>query len=174
MNNLILSLISAMGMIVVAGAAVIYWRRASGLQFRWFWAGAGLWAVAVALKLLCYVLLDGIILAWISKSVQSRASFVGAAGLYLGARSSLFEMGLTFLAALRWRQLGRDANRAIGIGFGAGAWPKIARDVAISCCFSLMNLGSGSPAAMRMNVSCRCRRWSRLPLRRARGGSGWQ
>ena len=109
-------------MMVVAGSAVIYWRRASGLQFRWFWAGASLWAVAVVLKALFSMLLDGIILACIGTHVQSRVSFVLAGGLYLGFRSSLFEMGLTFLAVLLWRQLGRDANRAIGIGMGAGAF----------------------------------------------------
>jgi len=45
-----------------------------------------------------------------------------AGGLFLGVQSSLFEIGLTLLAVLIWRQFGRDADRAIGIGVGAGAF----------------------------------------------------
>ena len=48
--------------------------------------------------------------------------FVLAGGLFVGAYSSLFEIGLTLLAVIIWRKLGTDANRAIGIGIGAGAF----------------------------------------------------
>jgi len=51
-------------------------------------------------------------------------------GLFLGIQSSLFEIGLTFLAVLIWRQLGRDADRAIGIGIGAGAFEALLLGIA--------------------------------------------
>jgi hypothetical protein len=48
--------------------------------------------------------------------------YVALGGLFVGVQSSLFEMGLTLLAVLIRRQLGRDAGRAITIGVGAGAF----------------------------------------------------
>src|SRR4051812_29359426 len=42
--------VPGMGMILVSVLAVIVWRRASGADLLSFWAGAGLWAAAVALK----------------------------------------------------------------------------------------------------------------------------
>jgi len=48
--------------------------------------------------------------------------FVIAGGAFVGIQSSLFEIGLTIVAGRIWRQLGQDANRAIGIGIGAGAF----------------------------------------------------
>jgi hypothetical protein len=52
----------------------------------------------------------------------------------------LFEIGLTFLAVCMWRQLGRDANRAIGIGIGAGS-------------FEAGLLGAGSLVAMLLAIA---------------------
>ena len=39
MDNVAIALIPAVGMMIVAGAAVFVWRRISKLQFRWFWVG---------------------------------------------------------------------------------------------------------------------------------------
>jgi hypothetical protein len=125
MNDVITSLVSSVGMLVVAGIAVIYWRRVSGLQFRWFWVGAGLWTVAVILKGLLSGPLTNCMAGWIFKAGQSHAFQVLGGGLFVGLQSSLFEIGLTFFAVLLWRTLGRDADRAIGIGLGAGAFEAI-------------------------------------------------
>jgi uncharacterized membrane protein YhfC len=116
-----LTLISAVGMMVVAIAAVIYWRRATKLPFRWFWLGAGLWTVAVALKVVCAMLANAPVIGFLKAHV-SRTFLVIDGGLFIGLESSLFEIGLTLLAVLVWRQLGKDADRAIGIGVGAGAF----------------------------------------------------
>ena len=48
--------------------------------------------------------------------------YVALSALFIGVQSSVFEMGITLLAALIWRQLGRDASRAITIGIGAGSF----------------------------------------------------
>ena len=37
-------------MMLVGITAVVCWRLKTSLPFRWFWAGAGLWTVAVAIK----------------------------------------------------------------------------------------------------------------------------
>jgi hypothetical protein len=120
-TNLYLSLVSAAGMMLVAVAAVVFWRRLTRLRYRWFWVGAALWAIAVAIKFGIAIPTNGPIYKSLSQSF-SPAAFVAAGGLYGGVQSSLCEIGLTWLAVLVWRDWGRDADRAIGIGVGAGAF----------------------------------------------------
>lgn len=135
MDNVTISFIPAVGMMIVASAAVIFWHRVSKLQFRWFWMGAGLWVVAVALKMACGLLTNEPVIGFLKESLSYPLLILGG-GLYFGIQSSLFEIGLTFMAVLFWRQIGRDANLAIGIGIGAGAFEAfllgIASIVAIS------------------------------------------
>lgn len=139
MDNVTISLIPAVGMMIVASAAVVYWRRVSKLQLRWFWLGAGLWTVAVALKVVCALLTNKAAIGFMKDNLSYPLQILGG-GLFVGIQSSLFEIGLTLVAVLIWRQLGRDANRAIGIGIGAGAFEAfllgIASFVAILACLS--------------------------------------
>jgi len=121
MNNATISLIPAVGMMVVGVLAVCWWRRVSGLKLRWFWAGAGLWTVAVALKVLCALVTNAPVIGFMKENM-SHPLLVLAGGLYVGIQSSFFEIGLTLLAVAIWRKLARDAGRAIGIGVGAGAF----------------------------------------------------
>ncbi len=129
MNNITISLIPATGMIIVAAAAVFYWRRLTMLQFKWFWAGAGLWIVAVILKLICALLANEAVMGFLKERLSYWA-FVSAGGLFIGIQSSIFEIGLTLLAVLIWLQFGQDARRAIGIGIGAGAFEAIILGIA--------------------------------------------
>lgn len=124
-DKVVISLVPALGMMLVAVGAVCFWRHISGIRFRWFWIGAALWAVAVALKLGCNMLTSGPLLSFM-KSRLSYPLFVVSGGCYIGIQSSVFEMGLTLLAVLIWRQLGTDAGKAIGIGVGAGALEALA------------------------------------------------
>ena len=119
MDNIALSIINAFGMMAVGSGAVIYWRRAAKLEFKWFWAGAALWAAAVALKIICAVLSNNIIFGYF-KAKLSFTSYLIIGGLFAGVQSGFFEIGLTLLAVLIWRQLGKNADRATGIGMGAG------------------------------------------------------
>jgi uncharacterized membrane protein YhfC len=114
-------LVSAACMMLVALGAVFYWRRLTGLQLRWFWLGAGLWFVAVAIKVAWAIATNAILFDWLVHAVSYPAYLVWG-GLYGGVQSSLCEIGLTLLAVLIWRQLGDSAERAIGIGIGAGAF----------------------------------------------------
>jgi len=119
--DLLLALVSGLGMIVVAAAAVIYWRWVSHARFRWFWIGAGLWTVAVAVKVLAALATNAAVIGWLKGSLPYPL-FVACAGVFGGLQSSLCEMGFTLLAVWIWRALGRDAGQAIAIGVGAGAF----------------------------------------------------
>lgn len=78
----------------------------------------------MALKFVCALLTNPAVIGFFQKNLAYPLYVLGG-GLYLGIQSSLFEIGLTLLAVLLWRQLGRDTDRAIGIGLGAGAFEAI-------------------------------------------------
>jgi len=114
-------LVPGLGMMLVAVLAVVDWHRTSRAQARWFWVGAGLWTIAVALKLTCAVLTNAALFTFL-KRVLPNPLYIAGGGLYVGVQSSVFEMGFTILAGLIWRQLGKDSARAIAVGVGAGAF----------------------------------------------------
>lgn len=113
-------LITGPGMMLVAVMGVIIWRRAARVPMGWFWAGAALWAVAVAMKVAIALATNAAVFGWM-KHALSHSLFVAGGSLWLGFLTGITEIGLTFAAVLRWRQLGADANRAIAVGVGAGA-----------------------------------------------------
>jgi hypothetical protein len=114
-------LIPGLGMMLVGVIAVLYWHRRSGAQARWFWVGAGLWTISVALKLGCAILTNASVIGPL-KRVLPFPTYVACGGLYVGIQSSVFEIGFTILAGLIWKQLGKDSSRAIAVGVGAGAF----------------------------------------------------
>ena len=144
MDNVTLGIFPAVGMMIVAAVFVAYWRRVSKLQFKWFWVGAGLWTVAVILKTVFALLAHKKALSMMEEHL-SYPLFIIAGGLFVGAYSSLFEIGLTLLAVIIWRKLGTDANRAIGIGIGAGTFEAFLLGVAVlvTVCISLAGLPGG-------------------------------
>jgi uncharacterized membrane protein YhfC len=127
--DMILWLVPGLGMILVAAAAVMYWRRVSRVAMKWFWVGAGLWIVAVVLKVICVLLTNDAVLGYLRQNL-SYPLWLTASGLFAGIQSSFFEIGLTFFAVLVWRQLGQDAERAIAIGVGAGAFEAVLLGIA--------------------------------------------
>ena len=48
--NLWSALPPAIGMLLVAAIALLFWRYVSKADWKWFWVGAGLWIVAVIIK----------------------------------------------------------------------------------------------------------------------------
>jgi hypothetical protein len=80
-TNLYLTLVSAAGMMLVAIAAVVFWRRLTHLQYRWFWVGAGLWTVAVAIKFAIAIPTNGPIYRSLS-GLLPPPSFVVVGSLY--------------------------------------------------------------------------------------------
>jgi hypothetical protein len=119
-NHVLSVAVSGVGMMGVAIVAWLLWWRFSRAQLRWFWVGAGLWTIAVALKIVCALLANPAVLG--SLKALPHPVYVALGGLYVGVQSSVFEMGFTLVAVMIWKQLGRDAGRAIAIGVGAGAF----------------------------------------------------
>ena len=120
MNKLLYQQVLSGGlMMVVALAAVVWWQRRSQVQLRWFWAGAGIWTVGVALKFAIAVPLNPFFVG-----TGGHPARVGlAAGIiYCGLMTGIFEIGVTLAAALIWRRLAAEPNRAVAVGLGAGAF----------------------------------------------------
>jgi hypothetical protein len=139
---------SALGMILVAVVAVVYWRRTSHAGFRWFWIGTGLWTVAVAAKVGVALVINRAVIGLLKASL-SHPFLLLFSGLFAGVESSVCEIGLTLLAALIWRQLGKDAGRAIAIGVGAGAFEAFLLGV-VALVPAVMVI-AGLPGAERMS-----------------------
>jgi len=119
--NLWLAAVPGLGMVLVALASVLFWRRFSAAGLRWFWGGAALWTFAVAVKVAVGYQLSPPVVGWLKSSV-SPAAFVVFASLYVGAFSSLCEIGLTFLAVKLWPRLGDEPDKSIAVGIGSGAF----------------------------------------------------
>jgi hypothetical protein len=147
MNDAAFSLLAALGMAAVGAAAVICWKRISLLPLRWVWMGAGLWALAVVLKLGCALSVNQKVVVFLA-SMHSQLLLLAGGGLFLGLESSFFEIGLTIAAVWKWRQLGRDAPRAIGIGVGAGAVEALLMGL-VTLVLAAISL-SGTPEGMEM------------------------
>ena len=112
--------VPGIGMVLVSWLAVVTWRRVSGAHFKWFWVGAALWTVAVVLKVAFALLANQAAVTFLNRILPALL-FLPATGLYVGAVSAAFEIGLTWLAGRRWKFLGSDASTAIAVGIGAGA-----------------------------------------------------
>lgn len=117
-------LLPGIGMIVVASAALWVGRRLTGVRWRWFGAGAGLWLVAIVLKLLASSATNPALLGYLGARMGTVATAM-LGGVLIGIQSGLFEIGITLIAVSIWRGLGSDADRAIAIGIGAGAFEAV-------------------------------------------------
>jgi uncharacterized membrane protein YhfC len=111
-------------MVLVAVLFLVGWKVGSQTQWRWFWAGAAIWTVGVALKFACALLLNTPVLAGL-KSLLPHPGYVGLGALYIGLLTGIFEIGVTLAAGRKWPSLARDANRAVAVGVGAGAFEAI-------------------------------------------------
>lgn len=117
----LLEAVPGLGQVAMAFTAVTYWSLVSGVRFGWFWAGAALWALAVALKLACARMTNRQVIHFLRKRLPYPMMVTGA-GLFTGIQSSFFEMGGTMLGVMIWPALGHEARRAIAVGVGAGAF----------------------------------------------------
>lgn len=157
-------------MLAVAVIAAVWWRRASGLTLRWLWIGAGLWAAAVALKFASAFMLNKPVIGFL-QAQHSPPLFLAGGGLFLGLHSALWEIGLTFLAARIWPQLGRDAPRAAGVGVGAGAFEALLLGMAAigAAVVALSGTAAGGQIASAIHETAAASPlfWLAAPLERA-------
>jgi uncharacterized membrane protein YhfC len=106
-------------MAVVALVAVFAWWWHSRVQWRWFWAGAAIWTVGVALKFAVAIPLNRF---FFEAGVHAAGLRLVVGSLYCGLMTGIFEIGITVAAALVWRRLAADPARAVAVGLGAGAF----------------------------------------------------
>ncbi len=133
-------LISAAAMLVVAGVSVWICRRRTQAAWRWFWIGAGLWTVAVAVKFAIAIPLNTPLLGALKSSLPHWA-YLTLGMIYGGAMTGLTEVLFVYLAGLRWRQMAATAERAAAIGVGAGAFE--AAMLAIAAAAASLAAGDG-------------------------------
>jgi uncharacterized membrane protein YhfC len=114
-------LASGAAMLIVAGASVWWCRRRTHAAWRWFWVGAGLWTIAVAVKFAIAIPLNKPLLEGL-KSSSPYWVYITLGTIYGGAMTGLTEVLFVYLAGFRWRQMSATAERAAAIGVGAGAF----------------------------------------------------
>ncbi|HUU10887.1 MAG TPA: YhfC family glutamic-type intramembrane protease [Phycisphaerae bacterium] len=148
-------LIPGPGMMLVGVVAAVYWWRRSRVRWRWLWVGAAVWAVGVALKVGWSILLDVLILSGLEGALPYGA-YVATGSVYFGLQTGVFEIGVTLAAALIWRRMAADANRAVAVGVGAGAFEALLVGVGplVSAVAALSGVeGSDRAAASLMGAS---------------------
>ena len=116
-------------MILVALYFALGWRRRTGTKYRWFWAGAGLWAFAVAIKFAWALLLNQWVIGALDKALPEPA-YLLTGSLYVGLQSAITEIGFTLVFALLWRRMALEPNRAVAVGVGAGSFEALLLGVA--------------------------------------------
>jgi uncharacterized membrane protein YhfC len=126
-------------MMLIALTAVFIWWFHSRVQWRWFWAGAGIWTVGVALKFAVALPLNPVI---IGKSAHAVGWKLFLGSTYCGLMTGIFEIGVTLAAALVWRRLAAEPARAVAVGLGAGAFEALLLGLA-TFAGSLVTLASG-------------------------------
>jgi uncharacterized membrane protein YhfC len=136
-------------MMLVALAAAFGWWFHSRVQWRWFWAGAGIWTVGVALKFAVALALNPILFG---KSGHPVGLNLCIGSVYCGLMTGVFEIGITLAAALVWRRLAAEPARAVAVGVGAGAFEALLLGLA-SGVASLVALASGQTEPMLKSLA---------------------
>ena len=119
LGRVYLMLFSAVGMIAVGAVAVGIWRFCSRVPWRWFWVGAAVWTVGVALKFACAFVLNRPVLGAL-KTGLSHDLYLAVGSVYIGILTGVFEIGVTLIAGLIWRGMAQR-TRGVAVGVGAGA-----------------------------------------------------
>lgn len=117
-------MLSGIGMIAVAVIAIYYWRKVTGTNARFYIAGAGIWIIAVAFKMLLDLTVTGPLQQWMM-AAGGLAGLVAGAGIYVGLRTGLIESGFTYIAVIRTWLKKMTFNQAVALGIGFGSMEAI-------------------------------------------------
>lgn len=116
-------------MILVAILFVVGWWYRARVQLRWFWVGAGVWTVGVFLKFVVAILANKPVIASLEQALPHWL-YIGVSSVYVGVLTGIFEIGVTLVAALIWKKVAANGERAVAIGVGAGAFEAILLGIA--------------------------------------------
>lgn|GEM_PF-972251 len=114
-----LFLLSGIGMIVVAIAAVMYWKKYSGVLWSFFFWGALAWIVGVTLKAGASIPTPTIINQ--VRNVLPRTFAEPVLWIYIGLLTGIFECGATLGFAYIQKIRKANWNQSVGFGVGFGA-----------------------------------------------------
>ena len=112
-------LISGIGMVAVAVVLPLYWKLKTGARMNCFFWGAGVWVVAIAVK----IFMDYTVTSPINAALGPLGivPFIVLMGLYLGLRTGLLESGLSYFAILKTRLRDMDYREGVAFGIGFGS-----------------------------------------------------
>ncbi len=117
-----LYLLSGLGMIIVALASVIYWKRKSKIAFKFFLWGAVAWIISVALKTAWSVPLNEPILNFLKSELPANLSGPFS-WVYIGLLTGVFECGMVLGFGYLLKGLkGANWQESVGFGIGFGAF----------------------------------------------------
>ena len=108
-------------MMLVAVCSVWFWRRRTGVPWRWFWVGAAIWTIAVAVKFAIAIPLNKPIFEGLKESLPYSV-FLTAGAAYGGVLTGVTEILFALIAALIWCQMASTSARGVAVGVGAGAF----------------------------------------------------
>ena len=111
--------LSGIGMILAGIVPVLWWRYRTLVPWRDFWAGAGMWVAAIAVKAAMDLSVSPLLAGWLQSS-YTLSGIMLITGAYVGLRTGLLESGLTFLASLKTRLRRFDYQQAVAFGLGFG------------------------------------------------------
>jgi uncharacterized membrane protein YhfC len=114
-----LFLLSGVGMMLAGLLPVLWWRYGKLVSWRYFFLGAGVWVIAVALKAALDLTFSPVLVNWLT-GIYAGLGIAVISGAYVGLRTGLFESGFTYLAVVRdkLRRMNFEQAIAVGLAFG--------------------------------------------------------
>ncbi len=111
--------LSGIGMMLVGLMPILWWRYRTLVPWRDFWYGAGIWAVAISIKLLMDVTITPLMVRWLG-GIYTGIGIAILMGAYVGLRTGFLESGLTYIFAIKKKLKGYDFQQAVAFGLGFG------------------------------------------------------
>lgn len=113
-------MLSGIGIIAVAIAAVAWWKVRSKAGWSFFLAGAAAWIAAILVKYLMDLAITAELESWMAAAGGAAGMLIGIS-IYIALRTGFLESGISYLAVLKTKlkKMTLDEAIAFGIGFGA-------------------------------------------------------